>query len=249
MPNSITPEEFMRPTGSAWELLRRIKEHPNSVFFYPSGLPDGSPLRHFANLCDTFIYCDVAFKPDELVCHLQPMMTAAGAELALPLDVEEVAVQGELGLGTDERPDWLMRYISPQYENQYAEAVGIVHQHGGPSGRKFECFIAGQKITIYCFCAEACHCYAALLTRHNAAPRAVCLKQHIQGQRRLLDIDNWYGPLGRAVADSPQPELVVRGAVKHDDWPWKRETGQFDNGQIRAYRRQHPVTPPVPQAP
>ncbi len=196
-----------------------ITERRNSVFFYPAGLPDASRLPYFSSFCDTFIYCDVAFDPDMLIGNVQAMMAQAGAELPLPLNVEEVAVDGELGLGIDKRPDWLMRYISPQYQGQYEEAVAIVRQHGGPSGRKFECVIAGRRITVYCFCAEACHCYAALFTRQNAAPRAVCLKRAVEGHRRFLDMDNWHGPLGRAVADSPQPELVVRGAVREDNWP------------------------------
>ena len=242
----MTPDEMDEFVAGALHpkpqsLCNAITERPNSVFFYPAGLYDGRPLRYFSSLCDTFIYCDVAFRPDELVGGLQPMMADAGAELHLPLNVEEVAVVGELGLGIDERPDWLLRYIAPQYQDQYAEAMTIVQQHGGPSGRKFECVIAGRTITVYCFCAEACHCYAALFSRNNVAPRAVCLKRPVQGHRRFLDMDNWDAPLGRAVADSPQPELVVRGAVREDNWPWNEQWQQFDNGQIVAYGRQHEV--------
>lgn len=244
MPNGITPEESMPPITNAWALVQKIKESPTSVFFYPAGLYDGSVLRHFSRGCETFIYCDVVFNPNDLEHRLPEMIAAAGAELPLPLNVEEVAVEVELGLGTDEHPDWLMRYISPQYQAAYDEAIGIVNapEHGGPSGRKFDCAIAGRTITVYCFCAEACHCYAALFSRNNVAPRAVCLKQHIQGHRRFLDMDDWDAPLGRAVADSPQPELLVTGTVRVDSWPWKKESGRFDDGQIVAYMRQHPVS-------
>ena len=162
--------------------------------------------------------------------------------MSLPLNVEEVAVDGELGLSIDEHPGWLTRYILPQHQAAYAEAIGMAQQHGGPCGRKFECSVAGRTITVYCFCAEACHCYAALFARRNAAPRAVCLKQHIRGQRRFLELDDWDGPSGRAVADSPQPELLVTGTVRVDSWPWSREWGRFDGGQTVAYTRQHPVS-------
>lgn len=239
----MTPDEIAVPTTEAWMLKRSITERPNSVFFYPAGLYDGSVLRHFSSLCDTFIYCDMAFKPGGLVGGLQPMMAQAEAELSLPLNVEEVVAQGELGLGIDERPDWLMRYIAPQHQAAYDEATVIVRQHGGPAGSKFQCRVAGRTITVYCFCAEAFHCYAALFTRQNAAPRAVCLKRPVQGLRRLLDMEDWQGPLGRAVADSPQPELLVLDADRRDTWPWKKEWKRFDGGQTVAYMRQHPVTP------
>lgn len=77
--------------------------------------------------------------------------------------------------------------------------------------------------------------------------RAVCLVRHIEGHRRFLDLDNWDAPLGRAIADSPQPELLIVDANRRDNWPWKREWQKFDGGGIVAYRRQHPVTPPAPE--
>lgn len=243
VPDAHEAAEFMRPIENAEALVRKIKQRPNSVFFYPAGLYDGGPLRHISNLCDTFIYSDVAFRPDQIIGGLQPMMAQAIAEMRVPLNIEEVPLEPELGLGIDEQPDWLMRYIVPQYKDQYAAAVAIVRQHGGPSGRKFECVVGGRTITIYCFCAEACHCYAALFARQNAAPRAVCLKQQIRGQRRFLDMDKWDAPLGWAVADSPQPEILVVEPDRQDDWPWNKKWNTPADWQAVAYLRQHPVTP------
>lgn len=233
------PEDIAGPVLQASSLVRKISESPHSCFFYPAGLPDRLPLGYFADLCDTFIYCDVAFRPEGLIGQLQAMMAQAGAELAIQGSGDEIAVEGQLGLAIDERPDWLRRYVAPNYLAQYDEAVQIVKNHGGPSGRKVECRIAGKLISLYFFCAEAGQCYAALFSRQNAAPKAVCLKQPNPGQRRFVGIDDWDGPLGRAVADSPQPELLVTGAVRADDWPWNTEWRRFDNGQLVAYRRQH----------
>jgi hypothetical protein len=250
------PAALMRPTESDSDLAEaivaatmrghalqeKITTRPGSVFFYPAGLYDNRPLRHFGSLCDTFIYCDVALDEANFVGGLQAMV---GADLAG--QPEEVAVEGELGLGNDDRPEWLARYLAPGYIQAHEDADQILRRLGGPWGRQFKRAVERRELTIYCFRAEACRCYTALFTRHNAAPRAVCLVRHIEGHRRLLGIDNWDSPLGRAVADSPQPELVVRSAVRHDDWPWEREWGNFDNGEIRAYLRQHPVTPPSPE--
>jgi hypothetical protein len=110
----------------------------------------------------------------------------------------------------------------------------------------FRCAVGGRTLTVYCFCAEAFQWYTALFTRNNAAPKAVCLMRSIEGHRRLLDMDDWDSPLGRSVADSPQPELLVTGTVRVDTWPWRQEWQQFANGQIVAYQRQHQVTLPAP---
>lgn len=232
----MTPTEFLEPLMTASAIKASIKDSPHSVFFYPAGLYDGSPLCHFSDLCTTFIYCDVAFNPAELVGGMQTMMAQVGAEFTLPLGIEEIGVS-EFGFSTDKHPDCFGRHMSPQYRAGYEEVATIVRQHGGPSGRKFECRIKGRSITVICLCAESALCYAALFTRQNVAPRAVCLKQHIPDQRRLAGIDEWYGPLGRAVADSPQPEFVVTGHAREDDWPWQTEARRFDKGQLVAYRR------------
>jgi hypothetical protein len=79
---------------------------------------------------------------------------------------------------------------------------------------------------------------------HGTAPvKAACLMRHIEGHRRFLSMDGWDAPLGRAAADSPQPRLVVRGPLGHDNRPWDKKWQEFDGGEIVAYIRQRPVTP------
>ncbi len=96
---------------------------------------------------------------------------------------------------------------------------------------------------VYCFRAEAFRCYTALFTEQNVAPKVVCLKNPLR-LRRFLDLDRWSAPLGRSVADSPQPELLITDLPPRPecDWPWKKKWRDYPEWQATAYWRQHPVT-------
>jgi hypothetical protein len=247
-PQNLTLEEelthavVLRPR----RLIECIERRPHSLFFYPAGLYDWQPLRLFSELCQTFIYCDVAVSHEHFGQGLEGL-AAIGVRLAgEPKDISAK----ELGLGIDERPIWLRQYLPPEFNPDFEQAISLIRHHGGPWGRQFSCAIAGRELSVYCLRAEAFHCYAALFARRNVAPKVVCLRREWDGQNRLLDMDSWAAPLGRAVADSPQPELLVTNTDRKDDWPWRREWKRFDDWQAVAFWRQHPVTyhvlPPVP---
>jgi hypothetical protein len=243
MPEEIRPEDIVPPTLTGPFFLKQaIFERPHSVFFYPAGLYDWEPLRLFGDLCRTFIYCDVAINAEHFGQGLEGL---AGVGAGIAGEPQEIWVKGDLGLGIDEHSGWLSRYLPPESQPAYEHAIGVLRQHGGPWGRQFTCTIEGRELTVYCFRAEAFHCYAALFTQRNAAPKVVCLRRGWEGQNRFLDMDSWKSPLGRAVADSPQPELLVTNLKRNDDWPWRREWKRFDDWQSVAFWRQHPVTYPV----
>lgn len=122
MPN-VTPEEIASPSMRAFNLIQTITQRPNSVFFYPAGLNDGRPLRHFASLCRTFISCDAAL--DEVNLDLQAMV---GADLIG--QPEEIVINGELGLGIEDHPEWLLRYLAPAHLRGYLETNQIIRQAG-----------------------------------------------------------------------------------------------------------------------
>lgn len=236
MKNELTPAEFV---GPLFALMNRIAERPHSVFFYPAGLYDWEPLRHFGDLCDTFIYCDVAISQESFGQGLDGLLAVGAEKVGKP----EALSAESLGLGVDDRP-WFTRYMTPAFEAAYQEAIVIVQQHGGPWGRQITVQLGRKVSTICCFRAEAFRCFLALFARHNVAPKVVCLKS-APGHRRFLDLDMWAAPLGRAVADSPQPELLVTNTQRQDDWPWQRVWQQYPAWGAVAYWRQHPITWPV----
>jgi hypothetical protein len=261
LPRRITDEVIEQPSV----LVDRIAERP--VFFYPAGLYDWQPLRWFGHLCSVFIYCDVAIKADYFRYGWKEISGLLGAE-----NVDEpvpIAIQNLLA-GT-ENLHAVRRYLAPEYRDAYHEAQTLVNEHGGPWGTEVGCRVGGKKITVYCFRAEAFQSYTALFAMRNLAPKVVCLRHPYPGPggfvpvpwlpnelvprynplelSRFLDLDKWAAPLGRAVADSPQPELVVTNTVRKDDWPWRREWKRFADWDAVAHWRQHPVTPPAPEAP
>jgi len=136
----VRPEELVAATMNNYDLQETITQRPAPIFFYPAGSYDGRPLRHFADLCDTFIYCDVALDENKFLGELQGMV---GADLIS--EPEVIIIDGELGLGIDDHPEWLLRYLAPAYLPGYLATNQIIRQHGGPWGRQFRCAIQRKR--------------------------------------------------------------------------------------------------------
>jgi len=237
--------EFTQTTVVRPDALKgRIQERPHSIFFYPAGLYDWEPLRAFNGLCDTFIYCDVLLDPERFDHGVDSLRTMQGvANVGQPQDIAITSLGCGISAypwGNEDHNRSLERYLTAGFIAAYEEAVGMIQQ---PWGRQIALHIGRKESMVYCFHAEAFWCYFALFTRHNIAPKVVCLKTG--GGRRFLEMDRWAAPLGRAVADSPQPELLVTNFHRQDDWPWRRMWQQYPEWDAVAYWRQHPVTWPL----
>jgi len=174
-----------------------------SLFFPASGL-DFEPLRRFSNLCDTFVFADWGYQPDEVEAAVERL--GGGLELA-----GEPQVIGKAELGEDAALPPGFRLL-PEERVAYESRVGEVLVRLVPWAREFRLRRhfgeVERELTLVYVAAEGLATYAAVYGQHGAVPLVLCAIQSSSG------FENPGGTMERLIeAYQQRPHLWIRGKM------------------------------------